>query len=302
MTAQLPRADPAAAYTRPPYRTPSPPRPAPRELVLDVLLPWRLARLVYGPYRTSRLARLTASGVTATVGAQVLDPYLQPVVTTIAEEALDPRIERLLTPRALLGLGIVLHLVRLCTGTWSANDLLTSAFGEDGVVMMLTGPIALLLGCLPLIALARPGTRRQVARLVARPLLVGLCTVAVFLSMMLAFQNGSEDTGGLLLAPVLLWLGLFVPCVLYLVHRNSFAVRAHPLARPLVAVPLVWLTVLGHLAFVDTKGTSTHGPALIALLAGPAGVTVTAVIEIVLLRRRHRVGFRGPLGPAAPSR
>ncbi|MFE6866378.1 hypothetical protein ACFVFS_07460 [Kitasatospora sp. NPDC057692] len=281
----------AAAYDRPPYRTPSPPPRERHEVVLDVLLPWRLAGRVYGPYR---MMRLTASGVTAVVGAEFLGPAVQPIATRAAAETLDPVVERLLTLRALLGLGIVLYLVRAVTGTWTTGDLLTELIGVDSVVMLLTGPIALVLGCVPLLLLAYPGTRRRVGRLIVRPLLVGLFTAVVFVVMM---RSAFFPLAGLLM----LWLAPFNLCVLYLVHRNSFAVRAHPLVRPLVAVPLVWLTALGHVLFVDTKGASTHGPALVALLAGPIGVTVTAVVEIVLLRRRHRVGFRGPLGEAGGS-
>ncbi|MFF2950282.1 hypothetical protein ACFVVU_02830 [Kitasatospora sp. NPDC057965] len=290
MTVSRSPAELAAAYAQPPYRMPSPPPREGHQLVLDVLLPWRLASRVYGPYR---MMRLTASGVTAAVGADVLGPYAQPVVTRAAAQTLDPVVERLLTPRALLGLGIVLFLVRTVTGTWTSGDLLIELIGEDSVVMLLTGPIALLLACVPLVLLAYPGTRRQVGRLVARPLLVGVFTAVVFVVMM---RSALLPLAGVLL----LWLAPFNLCVLYLVHRNSFAVRAHPLVRPLVATLLVWLTALGHVLFVDRDGTSTHGAALVALVAGPVGVTVTAVIEIVLLRRRHGVGFRGPLGPLGP--
>ncbi|WP_158702038.1 hypothetical protein [Kitasatospora sp. MMS16-BH015] len=292
--ARLSRAELVAAYGRVPYRMPDPPvvERTQRQRVLDVVLPWRLARTVYGPYRSMRLS---ASGVAGTVGGQVFDPYVGPVVTEVVAEAVDPWVERLLTPRALLGMGLLLHLVRLVTGTWAKDDFLNAVLGEDSIVMLATGPISLVLGCVPLVALAYPGTRRLVARSVARPLLVGLLTVLVFAGMVESAHRSS-----VLAALAAIWFGPFYLCVIYLVHRNNFAVRAHPLARPLTAVPLVWLTVLGHVWLVDTEGTSTHGPALVGLLAGPVGVTATAVIEVVRLRRRHRVGFRGPLGHSAP--
>ncbi|MER5639035.1 hypothetical protein ABT095_18970 [Kitasatospora sp. NPDC002227] len=293
MAAARSRGELAAAYALPPYRrVAAPVVRTPRQVVLDVVLPWRLARVVYGPYRSMRVS---ASGVTETVGAGLFDPYARPIVTEVVAETVDPVVERLLTPRALLGLGILLHLVRLVTGTWASKDLLGAVFGEDGIVMMLTGPIALVLGCVPLIALAYPGTRGLVARSVARPLLVGLITVAVFIGMVEAADQSSE-LAATLAGVVMLWFGPFYLCVIYLVHRNNFAVRAHPLARPLVAVPLVWLTLLGHVTLVDTKAPGPHGAELVALLAGPVGVTVTAVIEVVRLRTRHGVGFRGPLG------
>ncbi|MBV6697799.1 hypothetical protein [Kitasatospora aureofaciens] len=258
-----------------------------------MLLPWRLASRIYGPYR---MLRLTASGVVTTVGPAVLGPAVQPVVSSLAEQALDPLVERLLLPRALLGLGLVLLIVRIATGT-SGDDLITEVFG-DSVVMLLSGPVALLLGCLALVLLARSGTRGRVTRLVARPFLTGLFTAVLFVTIMKVPHDSMGAVGSSLPGFFLgLWLSVFTLAVLYLVHRNSFAVRAHPLVRPIVAILLVWLTVVGHMELIDTKGTETHGAALFGLLAGPVGVTVTAVIELVTLRRRHRVGFRGPLAP-----
>ncbi|OIJ99814.1 hypothetical protein [Streptomyces monashensis] len=64
-------------------------------------------------------------------------------------------------------------------------------------------------------------------------------------------------------------------------------------------MPLVWLTAVGHALLVDlvyTYPSADLPPAyFVALFAGPVGVTVTAVIEVCRLRRRHGVGFRGRL-------
>ncbi|MCX4747997.1 hypothetical protein OG455_21180 [Kitasatospora sp. NBC_01287] len=297
MTTPAPPGDLTAGYDRPPYWQPSVPRREPREWVLDLLLPWRLASRVYGPYR---MLRMSASGVAAEAGAELLDPVLQPMVTQLVAQTLDPLVERLIWARALFGLGVILFVVRLATGA-SADELFQDAFG-DSIVVLLTGPVALLLACVPLVLLARTGTRRRVGRLVARPLFTGVVTFAAFLALMKSDPGAYVgNTVGLHLL-LLIWLPAFTLPTVYLIHRNSFAMRAHPLVRPLVAVLLVWLTLIGHVTLVDTKGTTTSGAAALAgLLVGPVGVTVTAVIELVRLRRRHRVGFRGPLPPLPPQ-
>ncbi|MGA5818896.1 hypothetical protein ACPC54_13690 [Kitasatospora sp. NPDC094028] len=285
--------DLAAAYDRPPYRQPPQPRRAPREWALDVLLPWRLASRIYGPYR---MMRMSASGVAAVAGAELLDPLLQPLATQLVAQTLDPLVERLMWARALFGLGTILLVVRLANGA-SANELFNDSFG-DSIVLLVTGPIALLLACGALVLLARAGTRRRVGRLVARPLFTGAVTFVGFL-LMAESDPGAYigNTAGLHLL-MATWVPAFTLPTVYLIHRNSFAVRGHPLVRPLVAVLLVWLTLIGHVTLVDTKGATTSGAAALAgLLVGPVGVTVTALIELLRLRRRHRVGFRGPLPP-----
>ncbi|MEU8515247.1 hypothetical protein AB0C76_27275 [Kitasatospora sp. NPDC048722] len=297
MTASVPPGGLAAAYDRPPYRQPPVPRRPPREWVLDVVLPWRLASRLYGPYR---MMRMSASGVAALAGAELLDPMLRPVVTQLVAQTLDPLVERLMLARALFGLCLVLLVVRVANGA-SADELFLDSFG-DSIVMLVSGPAALLLACVPLVLPARSGTRRRVARLVARPVFTGVATFAGFLVMMKSDANAYiGNTVGLNLL-VAIWLPAFTLPSVYLMHRNSFAVGGHPLVRPLVAVLLVWLTLLGHVTLVDTKHTSTHDAASLAgLPAGPVAVTVTAVIELVRLRYRHRVGFRiGPLPPLPP--
>ncbi|MFE9422702.1 hypothetical protein ACFYNO_07055 [Kitasatospora sp. NPDC006697] len=287
----------ADGYDRPPYLQPPVPRREAGEWVLDVVLPWRLASRVYGPFR---MMRMSASGVVSVAGGQLLNPVAQPVVTLLAAQTIDPLVERLLWTRVLFGLGAVLLVVRLVSGA-SAEQLFEDSFA-DSIVMLLSGPVALLLACLPLVLLARHGTRRRVARLVARPLLTALLTLGMLVVMMKSDANAyiGNSVGLQLLAVT--WLPAFTLPSVYLIHRNSFAVRAHPLVRPLVAVLLVWLTLLGHVTLLGKQG-ATHGAAAwAALLVGPAGVTVTAVIELVRLRRRDRVGFRGPLPPRGARR
>ena len=285
----------ADAYDRPPYRVPTRPAllPGPAAWALDVLLPWRLARRIYGPFHAFRFSASDVVGLTPSAG---------PVVSTLAEQAADPLIERLLLPRALLGLGIVVFVVGLFTGD-GFLDAFEQGFSTS-LLMLGTGPVALLLACAPLIALARPGTRWTVARLCTRPLLTALITTA-FCALSLwwaAHANAFNHLSvrGLVLAVVLgPWLTVFFGSVLYLVHRNSFGVGGHPLVRPLASVPLVWLTAVAHYVLIDTveayPGAHPTSSYWVALFTGPVGVTVTAVIEVVLLRRRHGVGFRGPL-------
>ncbi|MEU4845267.1 hypothetical protein [Streptomyces gilvosporeus] len=298
-----------AAYDRPPYRTSAPPQPGGAAAwVLDVFLPWRLARRLYGPFR---VFRFTAADVVGLAGVDALTGrYGQSIASAVAERAIDPVVERLLLPRALLGLGLLMVVIRLATGT-DVNDLIDEAFG-DSLLMLGTGPVSLLLACVPLVALARPGTRRTVARLVVRPLLTALITAA-FCGLFVYWAshggaNYSPRSVGTLLVWLILgpWIATFFFSVLYLIHRNAFSVGGHPLVRPLACVPLAWLTAVGHALLIDLVYAypGAHPPPayFLALFAGPLGVTVTAVIEVVLLRRRQGVGFRGPLPGWIPPR
>ncbi|MFJ9725021.1 hypothetical protein ACIRP3_19955 [Streptomyces sp. NPDC101209] len=185
---------------------------------------------------------------------------------------------------------------------------------SDALFMLATGPVALLLAVGTLVALARPGTRGKVLRLCVRPLVTALLT-AVFccLCALWAIHGYAYRPGNAGLAALLLvfgpWLTVFFGSVLFLVHRNAFGVGGHPLVRPLASVPLAWLTAAAHSALVDfaqaLPGSRPLPGYWVALCAGPVGVTATAVVEVVLLRRRHGVGFRGPLPgwrPAVPPR
>ncbi|MGW1055352.1 hypothetical protein [Streptomyces sp. NPDC002521] len=299
----------ADVYDRPPYRADAPPQSGgPAAWVLDVFLPWRLARRIYGPFR---LFRFTAADIVSLAGAGALPGrYGRPVASAVAEQAIDPVIERLLLPRVLLGLGLLVFVIRLATGT-GMNGVIDDAFG-DSLLMLGTGPVSLLLACVPLVALARPGTRGTVARMTTRPLATAFITAAFCgLFVYWASHGGANyhpDSVTTLLVSLILgpWLAAFFGSVLYLIHRNAFSVGGHPLVRPLACVPLAWLTAAGHALFIDLAYAYPHAdppPAyFVALFAGPVGVTVTAVIEVILLRRRHGVGFRGPLPGWTPPR
>lgn len=290
------------AYDRPPYRVPSPPTrlSGPAAWALDVLLPWRLARRIYGPFRMFRFTAADAVGLAGPSGVS-FGAYGQPA-STLAAQAADPLIERLLLPRALLGLGILAFIIGLFTG----GDLFAPVEqgATDAVLMLGTGPVALLLACGPLVALARPGTRGTVLRLCVRPLLTALITAAFCGLFVLWAIHGydyePDDTTWLILAIIFgPWLTVFFGSVLFLIHRNAFGTGGHPLVRPLASVPLVWLTAIAHSVLVDFvqayPGSRPLPSYWVALFAGPVGVTITAVVEVVLLRRRHGVGFRGPL-------
>ncbi|TDC26256.1 hypothetical protein E1265_04850 [Streptomyces sp. 8K308] len=301
----------SGSYDRPPYRVPEPPPrlTGPAAWALDALLPWRLARRIYGPFRVFRFTAADAVQLAASAGGP-LGAYGQPVVTTLARQAADPLIERLLLPRALLCLGLLAFFVGLFTGDGLLEPV-EQGF-TSGLLMLLTGPVSLLVACGSLVALARPGTRVTVLRLCGRPLLTALLTAA-FCGLFLYwavnhYDHTPDDPGWLLLVLVLgPWLTVFFGSVLYLINRNAFGVRGHPLVRPLTSVPLAWLTAVAQAVLVDSveayPGSTPLPPYWVALFAGPVGVTATAVVEIVLLRRRHGVGFRGPLpGWRPPSR
>jgi hypothetical protein len=144
------------------------------------------------------------------------------------------------------------------------------------------------------------------ARLVTALITAAFC--GLFLYWASHGYDYSPQSGAALLLLLVFgpWLTVFFGSVLYLIHRNAFSVGGHPLVRPLTSVPLVWLTAVAHSLLIDFVVSPTDDPPpayFVALFAGPVGVTVTAVIEVVLLRRRHGVGFRGPLPhwtPPAP--
>ncbi|MEV5873760.1 hypothetical protein AB0L75_05905 [Streptomyces sp. NPDC052101] len=297
------------AYDRPPYRVPAEPArlSGAGAWAVDVLLPWRLARRIYGPFRMFRFGAGDALGL-AGPGAGAFGPYGSPMVSTLAEQAADPLIERLLLPRTLLCLGVLAFVVGLFTGEGLFGPV-EQGF-TDALLMLGTGPAALLLACGPVVALARSGTRAYVLRLCLRPLLTALVTAA-FCGLFLYWMSRSYDylpngaawvIPGVFLGP---WLLVFFGSVLFLIHRNNFGTGGHPLVRPLAAVPLVWLTALAHYALVDAvqayPGSRPLPAYWVALFAGPVGVTVTSGIEIWLLRRRHGVGFRGPLPDWRPT-
>ena len=299
----------ADLYDRAPYRAVSRPQAGePGAWVLDFLLPWRLARRIYGPFRILRFTAADAVGLAAP--GVLPGSYGQSVVAAVAEQGVDPVIERLLLPRALLGLGLLMVVIRLVTGT-GVNDLFEEAFG-DSLLMLGTGPVSLLLACALLIALARAGTRRTVVHLVIRPMLTAVITAAFCGLFIYWASHGGANYNPRSITALLLslifgpWLTVFFGSVLYLIHRNAFNVGGHPLVRPLTCVPLVWLTAVGHALLVDlvySYPAADPPPAyFVALFAGPVGVTVTAVIEVILLRRRQGVGFRGPLRGWTPPR
>ncbi|WP_460067833.1 hypothetical protein [Streptomyces sp. YKOK-I1] len=286
----------AGPYDRPPYRVRTDPArtDGPGEWAFDVLLPWRLARRIYGPFRVLKFSTADLVGLGVPGGA---------VASTVAEQAVDPLIERLLLPRALLGLGVLMVVAGLFTG-----EGLRGPFEQgfsDALLMLATGPVALLLACAPLVVLARHGARLTVLRLCLRPLLTALLTTA-FCALFVYYAVHHNDYAGFETLPQLLlglllvpWLTAFFGSALFLIHRNAFGVGGHPLVRPLASVPLAWLTAFAHFLFIDYveayPGSHPLPSYWVALFAGPAGVTVTAVVEVVLLRRRHGVGFRGPL-------
>ncbi|MER6327793.1 hypothetical protein ABT298_00415 [Streptomyces sp. NPDC001034] len=297
----------ADLYDRAPYRAVSrSPAGGPDTWVLDLLLPWRLARRIYGPFRMFRFTAADAVGL-AGPGAGRAG---QSIAVALAERVGDPVIERLLLPRVLLGLGLLMIVIRWVTGT-GAGDLVEEAFG-DSLLMLGTGPVSLILACVLLIALARTGTRRTVVRLVTRPMVTALITAAFCGLFVYWASHGGADYNPRSVTALLLtlvfgpWLTVFFGSVLYLIHRNAFNVGGHPLVRPLTCVPLVWLTAAGHALLVDlaySYPAADPPPAyFVALFAGPVGVTVTAVIEVLLLRRRQGVGFRGPLPGWTPPR
>lgn len=281
-----------------------------------VLLPWLLAKRIYGPYR---LIRLTAGDIVQPITGTVLHPAAAPLAGTAMERVLDPLIERLLTPRALLSLGAVVVLIQIIVGT-DLNEVFQTLFG-DVILALILGPLGLVLVAAALVALALPGTRWTVTKLVVRPVATAVATVSLFAALVTVngygpvhdflvsagWGSSSYATGlGSLPLPVAIlvvltgmalgfWFFTFAVCAMFLIHRNSFNINGHPLMRPLAGTAVAWLVAAGQLLLlpppIDLDPAVWHS----GVLAGPLGVTATAVMEVVRLRTRQGVGFRGPV-------
>jgi hypothetical protein len=253
----------------------------------DFLLPWRLARVIYGPYGASELAaklRQGEFGVEAPV--QLADELAVRI-------GLDPLLRVLVPVRAWVGLGVVVLAVKVL----SEPDPLDRAWDAmlHGAITMVLGPYGVLLGIAALLVVVR----RQ-RRLLVRPALIAGVTVLVsvgvfglqlpgirqYVERFLAGPRevaGSAAWGllGLVGAP---WLFVFGFCAVYLMHRNGFSTHSHPYLRPIVSAWLAAAVAAVELATAGRAGVPDTG-FVAATLAGPVAAIGLGVVEVLRLNR-----------------
>lgn len=276
-----------------------------------VLSPFTAARWVYGPYGFESVLLQVGLGRGIPGG-----------------EAFDVVLERILTARALLAVGAFAFLVQLTLVTkdglaWFADWLLEAL--ADGVRVMLLAPVPILLIIVILVAIARPGHRLESTRAALRPIVVGMLSLALSVALLRLWPPLAESgvlerirDGQPVSAPVigavppllevamliaLCWICMFVLAGAYLVHRNGLAAgREMPLLPPLAAITLVWLLPIAKawVGALDVHVTEWQEAA--GTLGAPLAVTLLAALEIVRLRRRHAIGFRGSIAPRSVER
>jgi hypothetical protein len=257
-----------------------------------VLTPWGAAGRLYGSYGVSDWR---SGEFGAEVGAVPVDGVLRVLVPV----------------RAWFGLGLVIFLAKLAAepdiGVWIDDSLKHSA------ITLVLGPYGLLIGAALVVALAGRGRRAATARGVLRPVAVALFTIVMSVAVfgmqlprqrelvthwLSVLRDGAAELpalvrfglsfAGLFTGP---WLFVFGLCSVYLMHRNGFSHRSHPLLRPFVAVWLACAVALVEGTFGDRAGLGAV-VFWIAVVAGPILTLLLGAVEVMLLRRLGLLGGR----------
>ena len=289
--------------------------------VLKVLNPFTVARWVYGDYKLLNLLRFRTD---------MLPKDVQPDSGSLLDKALD----RVLTTRALIAIGLLALVVRIVLdpvdGLGHVGEMWDDIF-TDGFMVLIIAPIAVVLLAPLLVLAARPEHRRATARAVVAPAVtavfsmvllcvffpvpVPLLTDAVravvrlvtFDSVPMPLVDFELDGSTwrwwyLVVGFVLVWLGLFVLAAAYLCHRNGLC-RDHsrlPVLAPVVAVIVVWATVILKFAwgFPGFAGL-TGWKLVVTAYCTPVAATLAAAYELRKLAK-NGVTFRAPV-PAPPA-
>lgn len=274
-----------------------PPPPRVRRRPWRPFLPWWAARYIYGPYGISDWRRGTF-GVTVDAG-----PMAVPV----------DRLLRILVPvRAWLGLGLVAFVVKCLAAPDLTQRIKDGAL--HGAITMVLGPYGVFVGAVVVLFVAGWRRRLDVLRGLSRPLVAALFTILMSVwifglqvpRVRVFIQNRIDMVDfwisnlplpvhialGLMKIIAVPWLFVFGVCAVYLMHRNGFGHRSHPLLRPIVAT---WLAVA--VALVDVGSNDHAGLSPVAFwtatIAGPALTALLGVVEVV---RLHRLGRLNPTG------
>ena len=259
------------------------------------LLPWWAARYLYGPYGISDWRRGMFGATVDAVPAAVPVDWLL----------------RLLVPvRAWLGLGLVIFIVK-CLASPDLSQRVEDA-ALHGAITMVLGPYGVFVGATIVLLIAGWRRRRDVLRGLTRPVVVALFTILMSVGIfglqvarVRQFIQGGIDTVtlwtldlplpvdvalGMLKLVAVPWLFVFGVCAVYLMHRNGFGHRSHPLLRPFVAVWLAAAVALVEVVSNDHAGLSP----LVFWLATLAGPSLTALLGVVEVTWLHRLGLLKP--------
>lgn len=252
------------------------------------LLPLRAARLVYGPFGFEKEFKFNAGwfGLPAQPAGAILD--------------------RLLTARALVALGVLTLIVQIALDPMSGLRRLASVGSWiDGLILLAIAPVGVVLIVPVLILAARAGHRWETAKGAARPLLTGL--FSAFLLGTLSYLGATNAVDKIADAQaiwmpfallVILMLILFLIGAAYLVQRNGLCARKTSdltwLIAPVLGMWCAWwlaiikLTMsaadLGLVPLATFPRGIERWQDTLAILATPVTVSVLAGLEIRQLR------------------
>lgn len=282
----------------------------------------RTARRIYGPYRLNEVTfQLGVDTVPQNARIEELEDL------SAAGGTIDVVLGRILTARCLVAVGALALAVELTlVAQWRWEWLGEWAYSttEKGFQLMLIAPFAVFVAVLGLVLAARPGLRRGMLRSAVWPVVVAAGTllfVGALISLASALQRrqdpfswfsrlidqAGDGSGELLMLPLVIvgsllamlgltWFITFLGAAVYLVQRNGMSRdRSLPLLPPIVAVLVAWAycVVTGAL---DLEPEHLSGwRAALSRYGPPVAITILAVFETLRLRRKHGVGFRGPL-------
>jgi hypothetical protein len=235
------------------------------------LMPWRVAKSLYGPYKLSKHFELENHD----------DVYL---VGDVQIKHIRPALQRALSVRTLLTLGVLVTLVRWISAPKGLDEAVND-WGKHAIMSTLFGPIGVAIGAAALVLLARPGHRPATRRALRRPIGVAMLTVLVMVVILsgalepLRIALRSLPPPLPLLHVVLFgWVAVFLACMLYLVHHNGLAHRGHPLLRPITTTFLAWASAILPLV-VRIEGLEPTPGVVTAALVGSTLATMISVWE-----------------------
>jgi hypothetical protein len=267
------------------------------------LTPLKAARLIYGDFGFSREFRFTTSQV------------------GLPGQPTDAVLERILTARALVALGVLTLAVQCVLDPPSALVRVASlGTWVDGLVVLLTAPVAIVFLMPLLVIIARPGHRSATARAGARPMVTGVFSALLMLVVVLpvpgltgwldaaarAATNGSiriplitvvttTTVGDNNVHPVLLfvlpWIMLFFVAAAYLAQRNGLCAKKNSdlawLIAPLISTWSAWWVAVTRIGAPPPEPLAL-GPwqHVFSTLATPITVTALGAVEIRRLRAR----------------
>lgn len=261
--------------------------------IRDILLPWRAASTIYGPYGVAAMREAFRQGKFGAEAEVAVDDQLAFRVV------LDPLPRALVPVRAWLGLGVIIFAMKVIADPDLAGRI--EDIWYHGAITMVLGPFGVLLGIAFLLVLAGRGHRRAALRRTRRStgiaMLTVLLSVGVFGLQLPVLRQSVETvmdavTGslgavwGLVSLVVGPWLFVFGVCSVYLMHRNGFSTHSHPYLRPIVASWLSFMVAAVELS-VGSRTGLTDTRFVAATLAGPVLVVALSAGEAF---RLHRLG------------